>query len=290
MVDEEYLAALLSILTNPAPTGIDPEDPYGQADDGIDRYDGFGRDVTVTGLRVVDGPYGDELEVAFRLMLPVSDGEWDGLPDRGVGRMPFEEHWRELSGFAEPAAYAPEVASKVMWAAGEQVRRHRHGGSESRGQEQRRARARAALPDREAQRQLVLTALAGEGEVTTVAPDRIELRRRTDPSEDAVPEDPVPEVITFVLTPDEWEEVLVDQDEYGLGLALAETLSMPDPDERFVVFYEGGLRRSTRTQLPPVRGRARERALAQLQATHPLGPGDGWYAFDPSSSAGEDLG
>ena len=67
MSDEEYVATLLAILTNPAPTGIDPADPYGQADDGIDRYDGFGRDVEVLGLRVVDGPYGDELEVSFVL-------------------------------------------------------------------------------------------------------------------------------------------------------------------------------------------------------------------------------
>ena len=45
MSDEEYVATLLAILTNPAPTGIDPADPYGSADDGIDRYGGFGRDV-----------------------------------------------------------------------------------------------------------------------------------------------------------------------------------------------------------------------------------------------------
>ena len=73
MVDEEYLATLLDILTNPAPTGIDPADPYGQADDGINRYNGFGRDVTVTGLRVVDGPHGEELEVTFALALPPGD-------------------------------------------------------------------------------------------------------------------------------------------------------------------------------------------------------------------------
>ena len=86
--DEEYVAALLAIMTNPAPAGIDPADPYGQADDGIDRFDGFGRDVTVTGLGLVDGPYGDELEVSFLLALPVGDPEWGGVPPRGSTRVP----------------------------------------------------------------------------------------------------------------------------------------------------------------------------------------------------------
>ena len=54
MSEEEYVATLLAILTNPAPSGIDPADPYRRADDGIDRYDGFGRDVRVIDLGVVD--------------------------------------------------------------------------------------------------------------------------------------------------------------------------------------------------------------------------------------------
>ncbi len=58
MDDTAYVSELFGILTNPAPTGIDPDDPYGQADDGIDRYDGFGRDVRVTSARVVPGEHG----------------------------------------------------------------------------------------------------------------------------------------------------------------------------------------------------------------------------------------
>lgn len=152
-----------------------------------------------------------------------------------------------------------------------------------------RAKARAALPNRETQRQLLLRTLAGEGEATQVAPDRFELRLRHDPADGsaevggAAGLDAVPEVITFVLSPEEWEEVLVDKYKDDLGLYLAETLAMPDPDERFVVFYKGSLHRSTRAQLPPVRGRARERAWAQLRAEHPLRPGDGWYALDPNN-------
>jgi hypothetical protein len=89
-------------------------------------------------------------------------------------------------------------------------------------------------------------------------------------------------VITFVLTPEEWEEVLVDEKQDDLRLYLAGTLADPDPDERFVVFYDGSLHRSTREKLPAVRGRARERAWARWRADHPVGPGDGWYAYNPN--------
>ena len=52
MHDEAYVQELLAILTNPAPTGIDPADPDDQADDRTDRYDGFGRDLRVTSAAV----------------------------------------------------------------------------------------------------------------------------------------------------------------------------------------------------------------------------------------------
>ena len=55
MEDAAFAAGLLAILTNPHPAGIDPDDPYGQSEDGIDRYDGFGRDVWVESLEVADG-------------------------------------------------------------------------------------------------------------------------------------------------------------------------------------------------------------------------------------------
>ena len=122
-----------------------------------------------------------------------------------------------------------------------------------------------------------------------MASDRFDLRLRRDedgdPGKSVVRQgvlDATPETITFVLTPDEWEEVLVDEYQDDLRLYLAEALADPDPDERFVVFWDGSLHRSTREQLPPVRGRARERAWAQWRSEHPLGPGDGWYAYDPN--------
>ena len=86
-----------------------------------------------------------------------------------------------------------------------------------------------------------------------------------------------------MLTPEEWEEVLVDEYQDDLRLYLAEMLAGPDPDERFVVFYEGSLHLSTRAELPPVRGRARERAWARLRAEHPPGTTYGWYAFNPNN-------
>lgn len=113
MSDEDYVANLLAILTDPAPSGFDPADPSRRADDGIDRYDGF--DLRLRGAA--------------------------GDPAESVG-----------------------------------------------------------VPG---------------------APDA------------------TPEVITFVLTADEWEQVLVDQYRADLGLHLAETLADPDPDECFVVFYDG---------------------------------------------------
>jgi hypothetical protein len=294
MSDEEYIATLLAILTNPAPTGIDPADPYGRADDGIDRYDGFGREVRVVGLQVVDGQYGDELEVSFVLDLP-EDPEWEDVPEQGVTRVPFDAEWRRLSEFDDPAAYAPQVALRVSSAAHTHAVEHQHGGRLARRRAEYRAASRAALPDRDVQRGLLLQTLAGEGEVVQVAADRFDLRLRSEADGDGVGGvagpgvlDASPEVITFVLTPDEWEEVLVDEYKDDLRLYLAETLADPDPDERFVVFHDGSLHRSTREQLPPVRGRARERAWALWRSEHPLGPGDGWYAYDPNDRDRQD--
>jgi len=295
MSDEAYAATLLAILTNPAPTGIDPADPYGQADDGIDRYDGFGRDVKVVGLQVVDGQHGDELEVTFVLELPAGDPEWDGVPEQGATRVPFDAEWRRLSEFDDPATYAPQVALRVSSAARDHAVRHQHGGRQARRRAEYRAASRAALPHRDVQRDLLLQTLAREGEVVQVASDRFDLRLRREADGDRTKADAgpgvlyaSPEVITFVLTPDEWEEVLVDEYKDDLRLYLAETLADPDPDERFVVFYDGSLHRSTREQLPPVRGRARERAWTLWRSEHPLGPGDGWYAYDPNDRGRRD--
>jgi hypothetical protein len=146
MDGEAYARELLAILTNPDPTGIDPADPYGQADDGIDRYDGFGRDVWVESITVVPGEHGAELAV-----------EWAaGRRLRGIANLPFDTEWRQLSGYAEPGAYAPRVAKEVWFAAATEYER-RQGDLD-------KAKLRASLPDRPTQWHLLLDALAVEGE------------------------------------------------------------------------------------------------------------------------------
>lgn len=277
MDDDTYRSELLRVLTDPDPTGVDPADPYGQAADGVDRYDGFSRDVVVTALDVVGGPYGDDLEVSFSLV-----GAPDGVPPQGATRVPFDRAWRSLSGYDDPAAYAPEVARRVMTGARRHVEHHRRSEAEERVAAQHRERARAALPDREGQRRVLLDALGGLGDVTPVAPDRFQVRLRDEEeAPDAGPLGASPDVLTFVITPEDWEEVLVAEGD-DLDLFLEEAVGDPDPDEAFVVFHEGDLHRSTRVELPPVRGRARERAIARLRAGDPDGTTGGWFALDSS--------
>ncbi len=100
--DEAYVRELLAILTNPHPTGISPDDPYGQADDGIDRYGGFGRDYWVEDLRPVDdGPWA-ELEVTFGLAVP-DDPACREVPDRGHDAGPV----RTASGVSSAGTPSP---------------------------------------------------------------------------------------------------------------------------------------------------------------------------------------
>jgi hypothetical protein len=269
--DEEYARALLAILTNPTPEGIDPNDPYGQAADGIDRYDGFGREVVVTSVRPVGGEHGTEFAVGFELVgapTPVPPGEHRVLGDAG---------WRELSGYADPAAHAPRVAHAVMSSAHTHYQTHRDPAA-AEGRAAWRRRTRAALPSRAQQWRLLLDALGEEeGVPVTVAPGRIEVR-----AAGAEPERP-PE-LTLLVTPDQWEDVLVDHvgADLDVSLYVAEMLSGRDEDEDFVVFYRGDLARSIREELPPVRGRAFERRIARIREEHP-GVTFAWAAFTPET-------
>lgn len=266
MDDEVYTRRLLGILTNPHPTGIRPEDPYGQADDGIDRYSGFGRDVWVESLEVAEGEHGAELEIEFGLAVP-PDSELQGLPPRGSLRVPFDAEWRELSGYEDPVAYAPAVAREVESAFAEHVRHHR---SDSWGG----GGARPALPSREAQWQILVDALSCEGTVREVAPGRIELR------------DSDGDVVTVVVSPDQWERVLADHAWGDVDMFFADLLGPRQGDETFVVFYKGDLFRSTREKLPPVRGRELERQVANVLAENP-GAQLSWHAYSPQR--GEEL-
>jgi anti-sigma regulatory factor (Ser/Thr protein kinase) len=264
--DDDYVQALQAILTDPEPTGIDPGDPDGTADDGIDRFDGFGREVLVESLAVAGGDHGAELVVTFALTSP-PETEGQRVPARGVVRLPLDREWRELSGYADPAAYAPEVANRVMRAAHEHVVRHHQG----RDWLEARNRARGSLPSHDEQWRMLLDALSMVGRPVEVAPGRIELHLADGWSEDGN------SVVTVLVTPEEWEEVLAFRAGDDHDLYVDELLASRDDDERFVVFHDGDLACSTREQLPPVRGRALARKLAALGATRP-GAELGWYA------------
>lgn len=262
MEDEHYARRLFAILTNPHPAGIDPEDPYGLAEDGIDRYDGFGRDVWVESLEVVDGQYGAELVVEFGLALPTEPDLLE-VPQHGAARLPVDAQWRELSGYRQPAAYAPAVAREVEIAAYRHVERHRRHPTGALGADQ----GRAVLPSREAQWQILLDALRHDGQVREVAPGRIELHDSGT-------------VVTLVISADQWERVLIDHAWDDVDLYFAELLGPRQVDEAFVVFYNGDLARSTREKLPPVRSRALERMLEQARAEDPDAQFR-WVAYGP---------
>lgn len=273
MDNDAYVQSLLAILTNPHPTGIDPDDPYRQADDGIDRHDGFGREVWIESIRTSHGEHGPELEIEFGLKVPL----WARrrVPRRGSVRLPFEQNWRHLSGFDDPADYATEVARQVQVAAYSHVDRHRQGRDWSAA----RDRVRAGLPDRGAQWRMLLDGLNEGGTAVEASPGRIDVQLGDGEDGDAGSRD----VITVVVTPDQWEDVLVDHVHGDVNLYLLELLGPRDNDERFVVFYQGDLVRSSREELPPVRGRAVEREIAEMRKLHPSAEFD-WLANPPDDT------
>jgi hypothetical protein len=124
---------------------------------------------------------------------------------------------------------------------------------------------RPVLPPREAQWQMPLGALADEGAVREVAPGRIELHV------------PGGTVVTVVVSPEQWERVLAGPAWGEVGLYFAELLGTRQEDEEFLVFNNGALARSTREKLPPVRGTAFERMMAEARADDPDAQ-FGWYA------------
>jgi hypothetical protein len=256
--DASYVRELLAILTNPSPTGIDPDDPCGQADDGIDRYDGFGRDVRVTSARVVPGEHALMLEVGFVLDLP-DDPELEGVPAEGTFLLPVDAEWRRLSGYDDPAAYAPVVARAVDRTAGRLVQRHRSGAQ---------PRPLTDLPDRATQWRMLLDGLGAEGTVREVAAGRLELT--LDWGEDE------PSVVTVLVTPGEWERVLL---RHGVDYAphdyFTDLLGPLDPDRQpYLVFWEDDLVASSREDLPPVDPPVENRLV----------PGGAWFAYSPDGS------
>ena len=251
MDDQDYVAELVAILTNKDPQGIDPDDPYGQADDGIDRYDGYGRDFWVESLRVCEGPNGAELEVTFGLAVP-TDPEFATWPSQGTFSVPFDSAWRQLSGYGEPAAYAPRVASRTQRAVGNLADRYRAG----RDWFADRQRVLDQLPARPDQWRMLLEELAAEGRISEPSPGRITVDI---PSGDAPGRGGGQ--VTVLVTPDQWKEILINR---GGGYGdFWETFGSRLRDEVYLVFDDGDLVMSVREELPPVRGSADFREVAQ---------------------------
>lgn len=255
--DEVYVAELSAILTNRQPV-IDPDDPYGGAEDGIDRYDGFGRDVWVESVAVAMGAYGAEVEVQFTLAVPDRLAT-EGMADHGTVRAPVDGEWRELSGFGDPRAYAPVIAQQVEFAARAMVVRHE-------------ARMRGLPPTEPASAgthwQALLDELSSYGRVVEVAPGRVELRESSSV------------VVTFVVSPEQWEVVVATHVGADFELYVAELLSPGLTDGDFVVFWDGRLTWSVREALPPVRRRPSDDRLVGDGTNHPSA-NSGWYAYAP---------
>jgi hypothetical protein len=266
MDDGEYVRELLAILTRP----LDPDeavDHYGTGRDRIDRHDGFGRDVRVTSARVVSGEHAPMLELGFVLDLP-DDPQLADVPDTGTLLLPIDAEWRRLSGYDDPADYAAHVALRVVMQVHRHVRMH-----------QPSAPPRADVPRRAQQWQVLLDGLGGGGRVRQVAPGRLETSLDWDQDE--------PQVVTVLVTPEQWERVVVH---HGVDLApddyFADLLGPLQEDERFIVFWDDDLARSTRAGLPPVRGTAVQRRMeAALAAAREENPEVtfGWYARTPGT-------
>jgi hypothetical protein len=274
MDDAAYARELLAIPAHPSPTGINPADPYGLADDGIDRYDGFGRDVGVTSARLVPGEHGAQVEVGFVLVVP-DDPQWQALAREGTVTVQLDAEWRRLSGYADPAAYAPVVARRVESAAHLLVQRHRSGWE---------PRSIDELPDRAARWRVLLDGLAGEGAVREVEPGRLVLA--LDRGEDEQ------RTVTVLVSPPEWDRVLL---RHYLELApqdfFMELVGPLDPDRQpFIVFWEDDLVASSREELPPVDPPVETRVVAGVRGsrTPRTGRGTRWTSSRPGRRPGTD--
>lgn len=243
MDDEEYARQLFDILTRPVDESVNQFAPGG---DRIDREGGFGTEVRVTSVHVVTGEHGAELEVGFVMDVPDRPAFRD-VPATGSVRLPADAEWRELSGYAEPTAYASAVAYQVM-AAGRQL--------VVSNERPRPRRADRDLPGRDEQWALLLEHLGYEGPVREVGKGRVEVTRTWDGIES---------VLTVVVTPDEWEQLL-HRNGTGVGFGdwFGPLVATMQEDEGFLVYWRDDLHASTREELPPVRGTASERRFRAI--------------------------
>jgi hypothetical protein len=257
MDDVDYARQVYEILTAPP----NPETSPGHlGDDWIDRSDGFGTDVKVTAIAVVPGDHGNQLDIAFVLDLP----DDVVVPREGSLLLPLDSEWREVSGYTEPEDYAPHIAARLVRHIHEHVTAHEPPRDADRD-----------LPTRAEQHAMLLEVLGLEGQVEQQAPNRYVVRREER------------EVLTALLTPDEWERVIR---RHGLQRAwllehFDELFASTPREERFLVFWDGDVTTSTREKLPPARRpfpplRETRRRLAEARAS---GRDFGWFAHRPRS-------
>ncbi len=226
MDDVDYARELYAILT----ATPDPEVPVGRlGDDGIDRGDGFGTEVRVTGIEVVPGDHGNQLDIAFVLDVP-DDVD---VPSEGSLRLPLDAEWREISGYAEPEDYAPRVAARLVHNVHDHVRSHQASRDDDR-----------VMPSRAEQHALLMEVLGGQGHVEEQAADRYLVRRprwRHD--------------LTVLLTADQWERVLRKHGARRAWLLehFDELFASTPGEECFLVFWEGDATTSTWARLPPAK-------------------------------------
>ena len=221
--------------------------------DGIDREDGFGTEVRVADLRQVPGEHGAELEVEYELDVPPRLRP--EVSSRGSTRVEFGEEWRRLSGFEDPADYAPTIAKHVWFAAGRQVQQGRDEPSPSRDE------VDATVPGKDVLFERLLTELTESGEVELVEPGAIRIDEHLGGAQP----------VEIRVTPSQWREYVVGcemnawtdsgvdawdpGDGFGMALLfLDEMIGSRYEDEHFVVFYRDDFERSVRSELPPVRG------------------------------------
>jgi hypothetical protein len=200
------------------------------------------------------------VELGYELEIP-DRPELAGVPRHNAIRLPVAAEWRTASNLDDPADYAPEVARQLMGSVHRHIRAHQPG-----------TRTVPALPGRAEQWRLLLEYLGRQGEVTEVSPGRLEVVRDE-------------HLRTVLITPDQWEQELV---RHGVNLFEGHVLDLfwatpfhvsgpPPPDEAYFVFWDGGIQRSVREALPPVR---------PYRRIDPV-PGAYWAAYLPGAPSGE---
>lgn len=236
-------------------TIFDANDPS----DGIDRHDGFGKQVRVTGLKIVGGDERGELQVSFEFNLP---GYWKfkRVPRAGTTRVSFGTQWLAASGITTPAEYVSDIARAVEMAVGSLVQETVAG--------KRHRKIDPAQVDREVApvdelwKHLVADLGADNVSAHESGPGVIEVIEDWGGGQ----RDP----LWVHVTPDQWRTYVVacelgarsdsGEDAWSAGdgpgmamLYLNEMIGSRWDDEDHIVFFKEDFEASIRAELPPVR-------------------------------------